>query len=79
MTLDTVKLGRLVELVNRLERDGIDFEEEISFEFLIANCFPLIYENIKSEMTKKYIEGFKAGLQKAAEKEGKKNETPRYS
>jgi hypothetical protein len=62
--IDTVSFGRLKNLVDRLERDDIKDEEEISFEFVIANCFPLVYDNIKQELTKKYIEGFAEGVKK---------------
>ena len=74
MEIDKVTLERLKAIVTRLERDGIKPEEEISFEFIMANCFPLIYDNIKAELTKQYIEGFKQGLKKSEEKKGKKNE-----
>lgn len=62
--IDTVSFGRLKNLVDHLERDSIKEDEEISFEFVVANCFPLIYDNIKQEMTKKYIEGFSEGVKK---------------
>ena len=62
--IDTVSFGRLKNLVDHLERDKIKEDEEISFEFVVANCFPLIYDNIKQEMTKKYIEGFSEGVKK---------------
>lgn len=74
MTIDKVKLERLKEIVSKLEKDGIDSMEEISFEFIMANCFPLIYDNIKAEMTKQYIKGFEDGMNKSQKKRGKKNE-----
>ncbi len=75
MKLDTVQLGRLKNIVDRLEKDGINLSEEISFEFLMANCFPSIYDNIKAEMTKRYIEGFERGLEKGKERRDKNENT----
>lgn len=75
MILDKVKLERLKEIVSRLEKDGFGPMEEVSFEFIMANCFPMIYDNIKAEMTKQYIKGFEDGMNKSQGKRGKKNET----
>lgn len=74
MNLDNVKLQRLKDIIERLEKDGVKPSEDIPFEFIMANCFPLIYEKIKQEMTNQYIEGFKTGLSRAKKKEDDKNE-----
>lgn len=75
LKLDTVQLGKLKNMVDQLEKGGIDLSEEISFEFLVASCFPSIYDNIKAEMTKRYIEGFERGLEKGTERRDKNENT----
>lgn len=55
-----ISLPKLRTILKHLENvSGKD--ADVSFEFLIMSCFPTCYENIKDAMTKKYIEGYKAG------------------
>ena len=37
-------------------------QEKITFEFLIASCFPIIYENINKRLTEEYIKGYNQGI-----------------
>ena len=36
--------------------------EEVTFTFLIASCFPNIYENIKEELKRQHAMGYAEGL-----------------
>lgn len=60
--LDVVKLSRLKKIIDLLERNNKDKEDfEVAFEYIIASCFPRVWENIQKvladEHTKGYIEG----------------------
>lgn len=60
--IDIVKLSRLKHVISSAEKHNHDdIDMDISFEFIIASCFPKIYDNIKNrlafEHTQGYIEG----------------------
>lgn len=64
--LDTVKLERIKRCVESIEKHFENEPErlqdiEVSFEYIIGSFFPQIMDNIKIEMTRKYIEGFNSG------------------
>lgn len=59
--LDSVKLSHLRKVIKSIENGmGPNMDPDIPFEYLIQACFPKILDNIKVEMTKKYIEGYNA-------------------
>lgn len=60
--MDTVKLSKLKQLLEKIETETQANEMDISFEFICASCFPQIYDNIKDRITQTYIEGFQDGL-----------------
>lgn len=60
--LDVVKLSRLKKIINLLEKNNKNEEDfEVTFEYMIASCFPRVWKNIQKvltdEHTKGYIEG----------------------
>ena len=64
--LDAVKLERIKRCVESIEKHFENEPErlqdiEVSFEYIIGSFFPQIMDNIKTEMTRKYIEGFNSG------------------
>ena len=50
------RLRRITELFKDCEP-----QEKVTFEFLIASCFPRIYENINERLTETYIKGYNQG------------------
>ena len=63
-----VETKKLHSMVKKLKKNDI---EEVSFEFLMASCFPDVFYNIKEEMRMQYTQGYAAGL-KESEKEKEK-------
>ena len=60
--LDFVKLSRLKKIIALLEKNNQTKEDiDVAFEYIIASCFPRVWENIQKilseEHTKGYIEG----------------------
>lgn len=55
----TVKVKKLDTILERLHEKDI---EEVSFEFLVASCFPHILDNIKEEMRRQHAIGYIEGL-----------------
>lgn len=60
--LDFVKLSRLKKIIDLLEKNNQTEEDiDVAFEYIIASCFPRVWENIQKilseEHTKGYIEG----------------------
>ena len=59
----TVKREKLDKVYEQIKKHKM---KEVSFEFLVASCFPHIFENIKEEMRRQYtlgyIDGQKEGL-----------------
>jgi hypothetical protein len=43
--------------------------QEVSFEFLIASCFPHVLDNIKEEMRRQYTEGYVNGLKEGGKQD----------
>ncbi len=64
-----VETKRLSSMVRKLKKNNI---KEVSFEFLVASCFPNALKNIKEEMRMQYTHGYAAGLQESEEKSQKK-------
>ena len=64
-----VETKGLSSMVKKLKKNNI---KEVSFEFLIASCFPNALKNIKEEMRMQYTQGYAAGLQESGEKSQKK-------
>ena len=62
----TVKLETLEKICKKLKKNKT---KEVSFEFLIASCFPHVLNNIKEEMRRQYTEGYVKGLEEG----GKQN------
>ena len=55
-----VETKKLHSMVKKLKKNDI---EEVSFEFLMASCFPKVFYNIKEEMRAQYTQGYVAGLE----------------
>ena len=62
----TVKLETLEKICKMLKKNKT---KEVSFEFLIASCFPHVLDNIKEEMRRQYTKGYVNGLKEG----GKQN------
>ena len=66
--LDTVKLSRLKKIIQNMESYYKDKEDvDISFEFIIANCFPSCYNKITQELQHQYTLGYLEGKRDGAE------------
>ena len=52
-------IKKIIDLLERNNKDKEDFD--VAFEYIIASCFPRVWENIQKvladEHTKGYIEG----------------------
>lgn len=60
-----VETKKLHSMVKKLKKNDI---KEVSFEFLIASCFPTALYNIKEEMRMQYTQGYAAGLKEDRKK-----------
>lgn len=64
---DTVKISRLEKVIKAVKKEtSLNAESsEISFEYLVASCFPMVWKNVqnvlKDSYTKGYIQGFEEG------------------
>lgn len=65
-----VETKKLNSMAKKLKRNGI---KEVSFEFLMASCFPDALKNIKEEMRRQYTLGYTAGLREKEEINHSKN------
>ena len=63
-----VKTKKLHSMVKKLKKNDI---EEVSFEFLMASCFPTVLYNIKEEMRMQYTQGYAAGLKEGGKEKEK--------
>lgn len=66
MELNTVKLTRLKKIIESLEKvfesSGVSKEDaDVSFEYIIASCFPTCFENIQKELQHQYTLGYIEG------------------
>ena len=59
--LDSVKLSTLKRAIKQIEKQIAPQKDcDVSFEYIIGSFFPTIMDNIKTEFTKNYLEGYKA-------------------
>lgn len=56
-------LKKLNRVIRKLNESYGEEDVLISYEFIVMNLFPDIYQNTKDFMTKKYIEGYKKGVE----------------
>ena len=64
--LDKVKLSKIKKCVTSIEEHFKETPErlediDITFEYIIGSFFPEVLSNIRTEMSRQYIEGFKDG------------------
>ena len=58
-----VKLSKLQAIIKNIENNQKNNGDiEISFEFLMASCFPTCYKNIQNEMQRQYTLGYAEGM-----------------
>lgn len=62
----TVKFETLERIYKILKAKGT---QEVSFEFLIASCFPHVLDSIKEEMRRQYTEGYVNGLKEGGKQD----------
>lgn len=72
--LATVKLNRIKQCINSIEKhyEGKEEDIELTFEFIIGSFFPEVLHNIEEKMTQNYIAGFNANSIETAISEGVK-------
>lgn len=59
--LDTIKLSSLERMIRQIKKEIAPRKDcDLSFEFIIASCFPKIMDNIKDAFTQNYIAGYNA-------------------
>lgn len=64
--LDTVKLSRLKKIIELIERNNNNSEEiEVSFEYMIASCFPRVWNNIQERLSYEHTQGYIQGREDA--------------
>lgn len=56
ITVSIKKLDKIMKILHETNT------EEVSFEFLVASCFPHILDNIKEEMRHQHALGYVEGL-----------------
>jgi hypothetical protein len=59
--IDTVKLSHLDKMVKTLKAKNKK-DIDISFEFIIASCFPRCFKNIQDSLKEQYTLGYIQGL-----------------
>jgi hypothetical protein len=69
--LDTVKLSRLKKIIELIERNN-DKDVEVTFEYMIASCFPRVWNNIQKRLSYEHTQGYIQGREDA-ENEIKRN------
>ena len=62
-----VKIKQINKMIAAVKKTGMTDNTELTFSFVVSSLFPKAYENITKEMTRQYMEGFRAG--KEAQKE----------
>lgn len=69
--LDTVKLSRLKKIIELIERNN-DKDVDVTFEYMIASCFPRVWNNIQKRLSYEHTQGYIQGREDA-ENEIKRN------
>lgn len=64
--IEPVSIKKLQKMCKILKENG---KKEASFEFLMASCFPKVYENIKEELRYQYTLGYTESLKSLESKE----------
>lgn len=62
--LDTVKLSRLKKIVELIERNN-DEDVDVTFEYMIASCFPRVWNNIQKRLSYEHTQGYIQGREDA--------------
>lgn len=62
--LDTVKLSRLKKIVELIERNN-DEDVDVTFEYIIASCFPRVWNNIQKRLSYEHTQGYIQGREDA--------------
>lgn len=62
--LDTVKLSRLKKIVELIERNN-DKDVDVTFEYMIASCFPRVWNNIQKRLSYEHTQGYIQGREDA--------------
>lgn len=63
---DYVTLKKLRKIIEKF--DGCDEMTPVNFEFIMASCFPDIYQNMLKKINETYAEGFFAGKEDASKR-----------
>lgn len=64
----TIKYKKIRKIIDALKERSVNSNPDVSFEYIMASCFPQALENIKLAMREQYTKGYIAG------KEEKNNE-----
>lgn len=68
--IDIVPLTHLERLTQKIRKDNPNVEDiNISFEFLIASCFPNVWNNIQEKLRDEHMKGYLEALGKLTEEE----------
>lgn len=60
--LDVVKLSRLKKVISLLEQHNNHLEDmEVTFEYIIASCFPRVWTNIQKRLAYEHTQGYIEG------------------
>ena len=62
--LDTVKLSRLKKIVELIEKNN-DEDVDVTFEYMIASCFPRVWNNIQKRLSYEHTQGYIQGREDA--------------
>lgn len=61
--LSITKLSHLKKLIASLEKNGSpEVDMDISFEYIVGSCFPLVYQNVLNKLKDEYTKGYIQGL-----------------
>lgn len=66
--IDKTKLSRIEQVLESVKRHNVvETDPDITFEFIMASCFPSIWSNVQKKLLDEHMAGYIEGLE-----EGKK-------
>lgn len=63
--LGITKLSHLEKIVKNLRKVNGMKDQDISFEYLCASCFPTVWNNVQKALTDEHMKGYLEGMEAA--------------
>lgn len=64
--IDRTKVSRVEEVLNALKRHTpLEPDPYVTFEYIIAGCFPSVWKNIQQKLSDEHMAGYIEGVEAA--------------